>query len=461
MKVGFLPLYIKLYDDVSASDRPRMEAIYEKAAVEIEKRGVEVVRSPFCRLKAEFKEAVNMFERENVDAIITLHLAYSPSLESIEALTDTDLPIVVLDTTEVYEFTNEQSPDEVMFCHGVHGVMDMCNMLGRYGKEYAIAAGHLTESDCVDRACGYVRAAIAAKALTSAKVGLIGSSFDGMGDFRVPFGEMKTRFGIEVLEPTTETMLSYVNNLTDEEIAAEKAANSAAYDFSDNIVESEYDEAVRSCLAVRKFVKDNALSAFSVNFLKIGPSNAGISSMPFLEACKSMQNGVGYAGEGDSLTAAFVGALLQGYKNTTFVEVFCPDWKNNMLFLSHMGEMNYNIAGSKPCVTRTNNKYGTEDVTPYAGYARMKGGKGVYVNISRSYDDFRLFIAPAEMVDYDHDNFPKAMRGWMRPESCTTASFLEEHSRYGATHHSIFVYGATAEEIEYFGQLLGVETIIV
>jgi len=34
MKVGFLPLYIKLYDDVSASDRPRMEAIYEKGELE-------------------------------------------------------------------------------------------------------------------------------------------------------------------------------------------------------------------------------------------------------------------------------------------------------------------------------------------------------------------------------------------------------------------------------------------
>ena len=57
-----------------------------------------------------------------------------------------------------------------------------------------------------------------------------------------------------------------------------------------------------------------------------------------------MQRGVGYAGEGDAFTASLVGALLKNYKETSFVEIFCPDWKNDALFISHMGEMNYAVA---------------------------------------------------------------------------------------------------------------------
>ena len=38
-----------------------------------------------CRLAGEFESAIEQFEREEVDCIITLHLAYSPSLEAIEA----------------------------------------------------------------------------------------------------------------------------------------------------------------------------------------------------------------------------------------------------------------------------------------------------------------------------------------------------------------------------------------
>ncbi len=461
MKIGLLPLYVKLYDDVAPDIRPRLNAFYEKIAVEFEKRGIEVVRSEFCRLMPEFKATVANFERESVDAMVTIHMAYSPSLESIDVLCDTNLPIIVLDTTETLEFTNEQDDGEIMYCHGIHGVMDMCSMLTQRGVEYAIAAGHWQESDVIDRVCGYVRAATAANALKGAKVGLVGESFAGMGDFRVGYGELGERFGIKVIQPSTEDLKSFYDSVTEEEIEAEKKANKETCDFADNIIEREYTESVRSCLAMRKYVAANELTAFSINFLKIGPNDAGITSMPFLETCKAMQNGIGYAGEGDVMTAAFTGAFLNGYKDTTFVEIFCPDWKNNIIFLSHMGEVNYGIADCKPVISRAGRKYASEDEFPYAGYTRMKGGKGVYVNISRARDDYRLFAASAEMVSYDKDKFEGAIRGWMKPDGYTTTEFLEEHSKWGATHHSIFVYGATVDEIEYFGKLLQVETIIL
>lgn len=151
MKIGLLPLYIALYDVYSQGLRPRLEAFYEKVAEEIEKRGAEVVRSPFCRLKNEFEGAVSLFKKENVDAIVTLHMAYSPSLESIDALCKTDLPIVILDTTETLSFSATQTPSEISYNHGIHGVMDLCSLLKQRSKPYAIAAGHYLYSKCIDR----------------------------------------------------------------------------------------------------------------------------------------------------------------------------------------------------------------------------------------------------------------------------------------------------------------------
>ena len=91
----------------------------------------------------------------------------------------------------------------------------------------------------------------------------------------------------------------------------------------------------------------------------------------------------------------------------------------------------------------------------------MKGGKGVYVNISRGKDDYQLLLAPAEMLSFDADNFPRAVRGWMKPSLRTTSEFLEDLSRNGATHHSSFVYGATVEELTFFGQLLSLDTVVI
>ena len=450
MKIGLLPLYIHLYDIASPEVRPRMEAFYEAIAKKIEEKGIEVVRTEdFCRLKPEFEQAVADFEAAEVDAIVTLHIAYSPSLESIEALTKTKLPIIVLDTTETLEFTNEQDGGEVMYNHGIHGVMDMCSMLKRYGKTYAIAAGHYEESNVIDEACGLVKAAVAAKALSTAHVGLVGGAFEGMGDFSVDPAELKERFGIEVEDIEVEVLQEYAAKVDDADVEAELKLDKERFEFPEEMDWEKYENIEKVCLGMRKCIEEKGFTAFSANF-------RNVQEMPFIECCKAMERGVGYAGEGDGLTSAFVGALLNAYPETGFVEIFCPDWKNNILFLSHMGEVNYATTDGKPLIG-----YKGGFVDTYAGHARMKGGKGVYVNISRDKDDYQLFLAPAEMISYEQDTMADRIRGWMRPEATTTAEFLKAHSVHGATHHSIFVYGTTVEEMKFFGNLLNMKIVVV
>ena len=460
MKIGFLPLYIELYDEVVPEIRPRLERFYETIAQQMEQRGFTVIRAPFCRVRPEFEAAIEHFSVENAQVIVTLHMAYSPSLESIDALCKTELPIVVLDTTETLEFTNVQDDGEIMFNHGIHGVMDLCSMLTRRGKPYAIAAGHYAQSDVLDRVCGLCRAAVCAGALQKSNVGLIGGAFDGMGDFRVSYEELFARFGIRVSQIDGSRMRRIYDSLTDEAVQAEYRENEKNFIFGDNVLPEEYELSVRSCLALRQYVREEKLTAYSVNFKQVGRDACGLTSMPFLECCKAMANGTGYAGEGDAMTAAFTGAFLEGYPDASFVEIFCPDWKNDLLFLSHMGEVNYRIAAEKPEIRRAATNY-SPAAFPYAGYTRMKGGKGVYVNIARGEKDYRMVLAPAALVDFEEDNFAGSMRGWMRPEGMSTAAFLEQLSRFGATHHSIFVTGATVEEMCFFAKLLRLETVVL
>ncbi len=455
MKIGFLPLYIKLYDDIGI-DRSVMEGFYKDTTNLFKKRGVEVITSEFCRIKPEFEKAVAKFEKAEADAIVTWHAAYSPSLESIDALAKTKLPVVVLDSTPAKDFTPQQAPDEINWNHGIHGVMDMCSMLKRYGKPYAIAAGHYTDSDCIDRVCGFVRSAAAAEKLKSMKVGLVGGGFDGMGDFSVHPEEMKERFGITVENIEPAYLSEIKGTVTEDEINQEIETYRKNYEFDNNIVDDEYSAYMKSCLTLRKCIEKRGFTAFSVNFLNVKE----LGTMPFTECCRAMERGIGYAGEGDSLTAAFTGALLSQYPETSFVEIFCPDWKNNTVFLSHMGEMNYRVADGKPIISRTGSEF-VNGTMPYAGYAKMKAGKGIYVNISRDKDDYQMLLAPCEMLSAGNDNMPNKIRGWMRHETSTTAQFLEDLSKNGATHHSSFVYGATIEELEYFAKILSIKTVII
>lgn len=452
LTVGLVPLYIALYERAVPFRRPQMEAFYETVAKALESRGYRVLRAPICHVKPEFKAAVSSFEAGGADCLVTIHLAYSPSLESIDVLASTKLPIVVFDTTLVHDFSPMQSPDEIGQCHGIHGVMDMCNLLKRRGKPYAIAAGHLTESPVLGRVDKLIRAGVAASSLDGMKAASIGGSFDGMGDFAVTDTEMKQRFGVEVLYPSVEELTAAAAAITDDEIAAEMAVDYTLGNAVNPIDEALHARSTRACLAVRRWLDEHHAGAYTANFLNI--SDSGLSTMPFMEAGKAMARGVGYAGEGDILTAAFCGALLRGFADTSFVEIFCPDWKGGRVMLSHMGEMNFTCADRPLELTEMNFIYGTAE-NPIVGFSCFRGGEAVFANLYNDGTSYRLLLAPVTMdAAPADDRFTCKMRGWLKP-AMPVEQFLEGISRAGATHHSVLVYDATVEALEYFGQILG------
>ncbi len=461
VKIGFLPLYIKLYDDCGASvtSRPRLEPFYERLACELEARGFEVIRNEFCRIKPEFAAAVEKFENAGADCIVTWHAAYSPSLESIDALAGTDLPIIVLDTTETYDFSPAQDPAEISFCHGIHGVMDMCSLLRQRGKSYAVCAGHIEHSNVLDKVSGYVKAACAANALKGSRAGSIGGSFDGMGDFLIDDDTLLSRFGVSAVYPEDGEIDALRKSVTDAEVEAEMKENAELFYEIEPVEADAHAETVRNCLAVRKFIEKHDLDAFTINFRKIG-GNSGITAMPFIEACKAMARGTGYAGEGDILTASLVGALLKSYSGTAFAEIFCPDWKNGSLLISHMGEYNLALTKSKPGYKKIKFIYADGALDPVVSYGCYRAGNAVFINLYKSEEGYKLFISPIEMLDVPEKAFENKVRGWFKP-AAPLPEFLEKLSNAGATHHSAIIYDTNVDEMKYFASLLGLPTVVV
>ena len=455
IKIGLLPLYIKLYDDVNA-EKGGLIRFYDKIAEEFGGNGISVVKVPICRIKDEFDKAVKDIEKAGADVIVTLHLAYSPSLESIEALTETELPIVVLDSTEGYGYSKDYSESPLMFNHGIHGVMDMCNLLKRRGKKYAICAGHINDGKVIKKAADCVKAAVAAKSLNGSRTGVFSTSFKGMGDFLVNEKEVKDAFGIELISFGDREMKSFAEEVTENEIKEEREKYNADFDMTGDIDEEKLSTSIKSCLAVRKAIKKNKLDAFTVNFLDTSKKNLG--NMPFVECCKEMRDGVGYAGEGDALTASFVGAIAKSFKEFSFVEIFCPDWKENRLFISHMGEMNYAVAKNKPVLTESGFSFSDAGFC-FKGLAEFKSGKAVFCNVFKDKGEiFKLLLSDIEMVNVDTHDFDDNMRGWFIP-SVPVPEFLEKLSENGATHHSFIVYDTDIKAMEYFGELLDMKVV--
>jgi len=462
MKIGLLPLYLKLYDDACPFMRPRIEAFRETIAGRLAGLGFGVAAAPVCTLKAEFAEAVAMIEGSGAAAIVTLHLSYSPSLECIDALAATRLPLLVFDTTESYEFGASVNADEIMYNHGIHGVQDMCNLLIRRGKSFKVFAGHYERSDALRRIADYCRGLEMAAAFRGMRVGLVGKPFDGMGDFAVPFDELKEKFGIEVIGYDFDAAAERIAAVTAEEIESERRADAGAFDWDDSVTGELYERSARVCIAVRQWMRERSLSALTVNFLAAQKDSPGLPIMPFTECGKAMARGAGYAGEGDVLTAALCGAVLRAFPETTFTEMFCPDWRGGSVFMSHMGEYNYNIGAGRPRLTEKDFPYTTAE-NPAVAYGTYMPGKATLVNLApRGGGAYALIAAHGEILEIRGENrLSESVSGWFKPDA-PLAEFLEKYSLAGGTHHSALSYAASSEAapaFAAFAEAMGFEYI--
>ncbi len=450
IKIGFLPLYLKLYDDQYPDKRPQVEAFAEAICKEYEKRDIEVIAAPVCRIKHEFAEAVKDFEKSEVDAILTLHLAYSPSLESSDILAGTDLPIVILDTTPDLDFGFDQEAKAIIFNHGIHGVQDMCNLLIRNGKEFMIEAGHWQESDVIDRTLIHLKTCKLASVMRKSRVGIIGEPFSGMGDFAIDFDILKKTIGMEVISMEPGKFKELISGISEEMIEAE------IQDDLKNFISGEYSQksmhdTIATTLTVRKWLNEENLDAFTVNFLSITKAS-GIPVVPFLEASKAMARGTGYAGEGDVLTGALTRTLLEIFPESTFTETFCPDWKEDRIFLSHMGEVNLNVCSGKAVLQEKPFPF-TDADNPVVATGCLKPGAAHFINLAPGPNEtYTLIAAPVEVCDTQgKEAINSAIRGWFKP-AMPIADFLKNYSLLGGTHHQVLSYNANEEILCEFAE---------
>ena len=61
MKIGYLPLYIKLYDDSDPHYRDPMVAYMHTLVSMLESQGMDIVLANVCRVKPEFEAAAALF----------------------------------------------------------------------------------------------------------------------------------------------------------------------------------------------------------------------------------------------------------------------------------------------------------------------------------------------------------------------------------------------------------------
>ena len=131
----------------------------------------------------------------------------------------------------------------------------------------------------------------------------------------------------------------------------------------------------------------------------------------------------------------------------------CPDWKNNRIFVSHMGEVNLALAARKPLLQETPYKFSNTGNLIKAGSC-LKAGKAVLSNLAPGPDGkFILTCARVEMTAPDTPS-NASITGWFIPQSGSIHDFLAEYSMKGGTHHLLISYGTDLCAMKTFAHFM-------
>ena len=192
----------------------------------------------------------------------------------------------------------------------------------------------------------------------------------------------------------------------------------------------------------------------------------GMVQLPGIAAQRLMADGYGLAGEGDWKTAALVRAMkvmgsgLPG--GNSFMEDYTyhfePD--NQMVLGSHMLEICASIANGKPsCEIHPLGIGGKAD--PVRLVFNAAGGPALNASIIDMGNRFRLLVNEVEAVAPKHDlpKLPVARVLWKPYPDMKTgcAAWILA----GGAHHTCYSQNLTAEHLEDFAEMAGIEFVLI
>ncbi len=342
-KVGLLGLTLEFYEALAPSIRKERDAWVRREVLPALKSQARIEFSGAVFRSEDIESRVREFETAGCEAILVILLTYSTSHSSLQALQSTRLPILIWNTQELFAITPEFGSPELVANHGVHGTFDLANVLTRSGVRFDYVTSHLRDPGAVEALGRRLRAAAAVTQLRSMRLGLLGYPFPGMGDFGVDLTHLRSSLG-PVCEPITmheyKDAVAACNPVAVKKLIGEYRT---AYVVDAGVKDGMLAGAARAELALRSLIRTYRLDAYSYQFLAFGKDRTA-ETIPFVGACRLMEEGIGFGGEGDVIAAAFTAVLNRMSGPAGFSEIFTIDFAHDRLLLAHMGEANPALA---------------------------------------------------------------------------------------------------------------------
>lgn len=348
-----------------------------------------------------------------------------------------------------------------------HGGREFGHICTRLGIERKVVVGHWRDEAVQDRMAAWLRAAAAWHDSQGMRIARIG---DNMRQVAVTEGdkvEAQRRFGYAVNGYGLGDLGAHVD------AAGEGAVDALCEEYGDTYTMMEallpgrarhqsLRDAARIELGLRSFLTDGGFHAFTDTFENLH----GLRQLPGIAAQRLMADGYGFGAEGDWKHAALVRSMkvmahgLPG--GTSFMEdyTYHLDPGGQAVLGAHMLEICPSIAAGTPsCEVHPLGIGGRED--PVRLVFDAAAGPAVNMTVVDLGDRFRMVVSEVDVVEPLEalPNLPVARALWKPRPDLETAAAAWIHA--GGAHHTAFSLALTAEHLEDFAAMAGVECVFI
>lgn len=403
---------------------------------------------------------------ENCAGIITWMHTFSPAKMWIAGLSALQKPLLHFATQFNRDIPWEGIDMDFMNLNqAAHGDREYGFMGARLNVKRKVVMGHWENEDVKKRIGSWTKTAVAVAESKNLKVARFG---DNMRQVAVTEGdkvEAQIKFGWTVNGYGIGDLVDKMNEVTDEQVENLVKEYEELYDFTpegleDGSVRDAIREQAKIELGMKAFLSAGNYTAFTTTFEDLH----GMRQLPGLAVQRLMEQGYGFAGEGDWKTAALVRLMkiIAGNEGTSFMEDYTYHFEpgNEMVLGAHMLEVCPTIAATKPRVeVHPLGIGGKED--PARLVFNGKGGAALNATIVDLGHRFRLVINEVDAIQPEQDmpNLPVARVLWkVQP---TLSQGVENWIMAGGAHHTCFSYKVTTEQLEDFAELTGIEAVVI
>ena len=348
-----------------------------------------------------------------------------------------------------------------------HGGREFGFLATRMRKNRKVIVGHWQEPCVLEQLVTWIRAACAWHDAQGARFARFG---DNMRDVAVTEGdkvEAQIRLGYSVNGYGMGDLAAKVQQISDADIDRLVAQYDQQYAVAkplqkDGASRPALREAARIELGMRAFLQAGGFKGFTTTFEDLH----GLAQLPGLAVQRLMADGYGFGAEGDWKTAALVRAMkvmTAGMKGgTSFMEdyTYHLDPAGMMVLGAHMLEVCESVAASKPSLEIHPLSIGGKS-DPCRLVFNVPPGPAVNASLVDMGNRFRLIVNEVDVVQPKHDlpKLPVARALWVpRPNLPTGAAAW---ILAGGAHHTGFSMAVTAEHLEDYAEMAGIEFAVI